>query len=223
MSCPGTTRRRYDLQDATADAVEEEYLAFNADRGHKDMLARARIAMRRLEIEKNRPRGGLGMYEQAEARDRIAKLFKLGSGRTASRYWRVLKTPQEVQDAFRTGALSLIVAEKVADLSAVNQKEIAQRILSGETPKDVVDSHTATSKSHKRHAKPENALVAFARSIEVAHLDLSDRVDSVPSGHIHHWLRTLRRGRKLIRTLIAQQESYVETPSVRGLPPKTGS
>ena len=85
---------RYDLLQCDANEVEEEYLSFNADRRHMDTLSLASIALRRFELEKSRPRGELGMYEQEEARDRIAKLFRLGSGRTASRYWRVLKTPR---------------------------------------------------------------------------------------------------------------------------------
>jgi ParB-like chromosome segregation protein Spo0J len=108
---------KYDLADADEATIEKCFLEDNLNRRHMDMLSKARVALRRFEIEKKRPRGGLRPFEEREARDRVGKATRTG-GRNLSRYFRVLKTPPEVQNAFRAGKLALVVAEKVAERSA---------------------------------------------------------------------------------------------------------
>ena len=195
---------RYHLLLRDASDVEAEYLSFNADRRHMDTLSRARVALRRFEIEKNRPRGELGMYEQIEARDRIAKLFRLGSGRTASRYWRVLKTPLEVQNTFRDGKLPLVTAVSVARLPPAAQAEVAGRISAGESPQAAVAAFSP--KSSNRHIKVGHAVGSLARALDTSLADLGDRIGQVRLAHVRVNEPELRRGQKLIGELLSMLE-----------------
>jgi ParB/RepB/Spo0J family partition protein len=107
---------RYDLAGPTSDEIEKAFLSANLARRQLDTLAKARSVLRLFELEKGRAREEkLWPLDQREARDRIGHAIGL-SGRTLSRYFRVLATPREVQDAFRRGKVSLVAAEKVADL-----------------------------------------------------------------------------------------------------------
>ena len=103
---------RYDLADADDAAIETAFLEDDLSRRHLDNLGKARIVLRRFEIEKKRPRGGLRRAEEAEARDRVGKAIGM-SGRNLQRYLNILRAPIQVQDAFRGKELSLVDAAKI--------------------------------------------------------------------------------------------------------------
>src|SRR5262245_48970232 len=80
---------RDDLAQADEAAIERAFLVENLARRQLDGLAKARIALRLYEIERQKPRGGLSGLDLGEARDRVGAAIGV-SGRTLSRYLRVL-------------------------------------------------------------------------------------------------------------------------------------
>ena len=128
---------RYDLADAPAEVIEQYLLDSNQHRQHLSKLQQARIALRSYELEKNRDPGELRQWEQDEARDRVGQQIGM-SGRNLQRYFRVLKTPIEVQHAFEEKRLSLVEASEVAGFSREQQEEIIAGIKEGCDAKSVV-------------------------------------------------------------------------------------
>lgn len=191
---------RYDLADADAAEIERCFLEDDGSRRHLDKLGRARRALRQYELERKRPRGGLRASEEGEARDRVGKAIGM-SGRNLNRYFRVLKTPVEVQNAFRAGKLSLVVAEKVADLGAKQQQVVAERIRKGDAAKAVVSEYLP--RSDGRHRKVGDALACFVKGIRQGLDDLDGRVDEVRKGQAGKHLTDLRKARVVIKELIA--------------------
>ena len=116
-----TVKVCYDLADVDADVVERVFIESNMLRQHKDDLLRARIALRLFELIKG---GKLIRSYHGEARDYIGKIFG-SSGRNISRYFRILRGPIPVQDAFRSKKIPLVLAEKVCELTACEQKQIS--------------------------------------------------------------------------------------------------
>lgn len=190
---------RYDLADADTAAVEQAFLEPNQNRRQLDPLAKARVALRLFEIENKRPRGQLRHHDLAEARDRVGRVIGM-SGRNLNRYFRLLRTPTEVQDAFRAGALLLVTAEKVCDLDGETQKRIADRIRGGETPKEVVADHVGGRDG--RHRRANDALAAFHRNLTRALHDLDGRLDSLSPFLIARFRPELERAAAVIHQLL---------------------
>lgn len=192
---------RYDLATASATEVEEAFLEPNRVRRQLNPLAMARIAVRRLEIERRRPRGGLHHRDLAEARDRVGQALGI-SGRNLGRYLRILRTPHEVQMAFSAGRLPLTLAEKVADLGAMEQKAVARRIAEGEEPKAVLMEFIAKPKAGRR--KVCDAMACFASGLRAGMEDLEGRVAEVGDGLARRHLGDLKKAKVLIAELIAR-------------------
>jgi len=135
-------RVRDDLAAATKEQIEQAFIEPNLNRRQLHPLDKARSVLRLLEIERSRARGKADNDGELSARDRVSKAIGV-SGRTLSRYLRVLDTPREVQTAFRNQTVPLVVAEKVADLSASKMAAIAKRIRAGENAKKVILEYSA--------------------------------------------------------------------------------
>lgn len=191
---------RYDLAEADELTVEKVFLEFNSHREHRDVLLQARTVLRLFEIEKKRKRGELRSCDEGEARDRVGKTIGM-SGRNLNRYFRVLKTSIEVQNAFRTGKLSLVVAEKAADLDDKTQRKVAERIRTGEDPKTVITEYLP-----KPVAKEGKALNCLLRALAQGQSELGDRIHEVKGGLFGTALEELRKGKDLIDDLIDQLE-----------------
>jgi hypothetical protein len=192
---------RYDLADADPATIEKYFLVDNQNRRQLDLLVKAKVALRLYEIECNKPRGGLGNLQQCDARDRVGKAIGM-SGRNLQRYFRVLGTPIEVQNAFRENKISLVRAGMVASLSADDQQAIAERIRGGEDPIVVLDEYIGVP--DKRHRKVGDALETFAKNLQRGHNDLNDRVEDIGCRQATKHLRVLRRARTLIKAIIAK-------------------
>jgi ParB-like chromosome segregation protein Spo0J len=191
---------RYDLSDASSAEIETAFFDDNDNRRQLDKLAKAKVALRRYEIERHRPRGGLRRdAEKREARDRVGQAIGM-SGRNLQRYFRVLFTPKEVQDAFRSNRLPLIAAEKVADLDAKQQQAVARRIASGEDPKAVVSDHLPKSDGRHRRATP--AFISFIKALKRGIEDLDGRVPKVWHVAVRQHSSDLKRARTMIDELL---------------------
>ncbi|MHB1778038.1 MAG: hypothetical protein ACYCU7_18955, partial [Acidimicrobiales bacterium] len=159
-------------------------------------------ALRLHEIEKKKPLSKLLLDDVREARDRVGQAIGM-SGRNLNRYFRILRTPIEVQNAFRAGKLQLVVAEKVADLNERDQKTVATRIRTGEDAREVVGDYLPQSKSTKKEGSPLDRLL---RALEEGRSELDDCVHDIKGGFLGTTLEELRKGRDLIDALINQLE-----------------
>jgi hypothetical protein len=190
---------RYDLAEASSDEIEKAFLSDNLARRQLDTLAKARSALRLLEIEKGRARGDLSRHDQAEARDRVGASIGV-SGRSLSRHWRVLATPREVQDAHRRGELSMIVAEKVADLDDETQAAIVERMRLGEPAKAVVKEYVEVRR--RSEANVNTAFTRFLRALYAATRDIGGRESELLSHIVAPHKELLRRGARLSSDLL---------------------
>lgn len=118
---------RDDLKEASEERVELEYLKFNVLRRQLGPLTKARHGMRIFELERHRNVRLERSGSEADARDRVGEILRV-SGRHLQRYWNVLKTPLEVQDAVERRLLSVVMAEKVVQLSRSAQAELAAKL-----------------------------------------------------------------------------------------------
>ncbi len=164
---------RYDLSEANAAEIELYFLDDNDNRQHLTKLAQARIALRRVEIEKKRDRGDLADWEHVEARDRVGAAIGM-TGRNLSRYLRVLQTPASVQQAFERGELTLVAADRVAGLCDEIRSVIAARIEAGEAPKSVVQSAVGTVSR-----KPKDVETSFRRYMKALTKSIEHLPDAV--------------------------------------------
>jgi ParB-like chromosome segregation protein Spo0J len=191
----------YDLSDADAATIERTFLEDNHNRRHQDPLAKARVALALLQIERKRKPGEVPRWDDHDARDRVGKALGM-SGRHLGRYFRLLRTPVEVQNAFRHRELALVVAEKVADLNARDQESVADRIRAGENAKDVILAYFP-----KPAAKPKgfSPLERLHRALVEAQAELAPGIDKIETCAFFP-LEDLRRGRDLIDAVIGRLE-----------------
>ena len=123
---------RYDLEAATADEIEAEFLEDNRYRRHEDILGRARASKRLLALGKGK--------QGTDLRDLVGEEVGL-SGRHLQRLWHILETPIEVQRAVSAGILTQQMAGAVHALEKAVQAEIAARIQAGEAARAVVKEY----------------------------------------------------------------------------------
>jgi hypothetical protein len=189
---------RYDLERADEATVELEFLIDNLDRRHDDVLARARAALRLIELQRTR-RGDLSSPEVEEARDQVGQEIGM-SGRNLQRYWNVLRTPVEVQDAVSDRRLRLVDAEQVAWLDVADREEIARRIRDGEAPKDVVADFIDTKKS--RYAGNVVSLAVHGVMRALRHLD--GRLDALTPHGLRNYVADLKKAQQVLAELLAR-------------------
>jgi hypothetical protein len=146
------------------------------------------------------------------------------SGRNLNRYLRVLQTPVEVQNAFRSRDLTLVVAEKVAGLGPKGQKALAERLrrlqvaqLPKRERKAAVDKLVAEFLP-RRASEPSLAkrLGHFLEALRQAQAELAHRVREIQFGPCSTALEDLRHGRDLIDALLARLEKT--PPSFQKVP-----
>jgi hypothetical protein len=121
------------------------------------------------------------------------------SGRTLERYLRVLDAPREVQDAFRSGRVSLVDAGRVAGLPAEAQKRLAADLRAGADPVQAVAARLAGKAPDPLH----DALDTFFNSLERNLQALEPHVDQVRSLHPIN-VSTLERAQSLIGQLLSR-------------------
>ena len=198
-------RVRHDLAKATRSEVDVEFIADNFARRQLDPLDRARVALRLFELERDK-RGRKTVDHppvEGELRDRIGLILGV-SGRNLARYLLILKTPTEVQRAFQEKKLKLVEAAKIGALPKKTQLQFAARLRDGEDARAVFTGIFPPRDG--KHMNAADALASFVRSLGKAHADLADRVDVVHPNLVLRAEVELRRGRKLIRTLLKKLE-----------------
>lgn len=191
---------RHDLADASASDVELTFLGFNLGRRQLHPLDKARVVLGMFEIEKRRPRGRLRPSELSEARDRVGQAISM-SGRNLQRYVRLLLTPVEVQRAVRDGVLPLVLGEQVEGLSDRTQRQIAERISGGETPKSVVLGYLSSG-GYRSNA--DEAFVRLLRNLRQAREQLDGRFGEIKHCSVKSHVPQLQQAIGFIHRLISQ-------------------
>ena len=195
---------RYDLQDASNEAVEYQFIIANAGRRQLTRIQQARLAIRLIEIEKAKPRGRLLASNHQEARDRAAKYLGM-SGRNLSRYIRVLMCPLEIQKAFDSNLLSLPEAEHCANLSVTEQEKLATKLRSVTNRAEAKKFFAKAQASQpKPKIHPTDELKRLSKHLIRACANIAPHVDRVNPATIHSFSSVLRRSRILFRELLAR-------------------
>lgn len=178
---------RYDLADATRDEIDAEFLRDNLNRRQMDKLSSARVTLALLEKEQGRKVRMNDWGESSSARDVVGKAIGM-SGRNLQRYWRILQTPLEVQEAFQRGDLNLVDAARVEQLDARRQQQIADAIRRGKSPLTTVRMHlatlpTGTIKPIRTFDSALKKLVSATESLETSEEEIrrfsEERIDTV--------------------------------------------
>jgi ParB-like chromosome segregation protein Spo0J len=194
---------RYDLACADLATVEREFLEDNYLRRQLDPIAKARVALRLIEIERNLKAGQALANEAGEIRDRIGRVIGM-SGRNLARYWSLLKAPLEVQNAFREGRLRLILAARVSQLDIKVMEQVASRIRQGGDPNKVVAEFvTAPPRGPLGSSK---ALATFVGHIQKETAELHARFNEIVPSDVAAHQDALRRTQQFIRKLLKMVE-----------------
>ncbi len=129
------------------------------------------------------------------------------SGREASRLLNVLRTPIEVQAAVDDGRLTLVLADKVAQLDRDDQAEIAREIRDGKDPKTVVEAYVARDKRRNESVMP--AYHKLLKDVDVAADALAERMKEVEvvDAQVDTHVQTMERGVSLLRELIHHEKA----------------
>lgn len=128
---------RHDLTNASKEEIEAAFHDDNKNRRQLDPLAKARVAVRMLELERKREGRQI---QNGEARDRVGQALGM-SGRNLDRYVRILSTPLAIQNAFRAKRITLLNVGKIAGLPRSCQQEIAARLDAGEEPRSFLKEY----------------------------------------------------------------------------------
>lgn len=190
---------RYDLAQASAEKIERAFHEDNQNRRHLDPLAKARVARRLYEIERGKSGENRRQDEDGELRDRVGKAIGM-SGRNLARYLRVLQTPIEVQNAFRAGEVSLVAAEKVADIKPAAQAKLAKRIAAGEPAKKVISD--AVQAKRPSTARGDGVVAEFVRASLPSARKLLAQIEGVTSDEVERYLDEVRQLRTAVTLLI---------------------
>lgn len=194
---------RYDLADAPFEAIEKVFIDDNLNRRQLDPLAKARAALRLIEIERGTSVDRMSNQARGEARDRVGKAIGM-SGRNLDRYFALLKAPTAIQNAFRSRQLRLVDAAKIARMRRRTQAEIVAAIESGEEPRNALARHASNPPRQKAAA---HSLKVFVNALSVAQAELKDSQQEIPLPMITESLSSLKGGRRLIRDLIRLVET----------------
>ena len=193
------------LASATRTKIEAEFLRTNLERRQLDILAKARVALRYLEIERNRPRFKYATGPDVELRDRVGLLIGL-SGRHLARVWRVLQTPVEIQNAVRAKKLPIVMAEKVSYLPPEKQNEIARRLPGAKVPRNVVKEYVRDTNAPKVKSLIDY-LCDFIRAIPGEENSLAEFTPK----WTHYNLSGLEKGQAVLKRIIAMAADYDDT------------
>lgn len=190
---------RDDLAEKGEAAVEDRFLADNANRRQMSGLELARVYVRRKELANKSGCGG-------DVREALGKFFGK-SGRTLDRLARILRTPIEVQRAFDKGKLTLHEAGRVADFSAENRDQLVKSIQAGTAPRE------AFKQLLTRLGKSQDQGVSFVETIQ-AQLQriatLADRSLAAKSQQPQAFDEAAQLAEAIAATLLRQKKAWAK-------------
>jgi ParB/RepB/Spo0J family partition protein len=188
---------RADLEARGPAAVETRLIQDNLTRRQMQPLEIARCYQHLKSLAKQSGRDRPANDDSQDLRDEIG--LRLGqSGRNLDRLLRLLRTPQEVQDAVAAGRLPITVAERVASLPLSFREQVAREIAAGEDPRAVVRRHVR--ESDRRHNRTSGAYRRLIDALDRAANDLGGRSRCVGTIRASD-LQTLDAGLALLRDL----------------------
>lgn len=197
-------RVRCDLAEAGPHAIEEHLIQDNFCRQQLSDFDRAVCALRLRELAEERKHSrSLTTWEvscvRTNTRDSIGAMLGIG-GRQVSRLLRVFDVPQAVQDALRAGRISLGTVNKIARLSTAKQAALADALLDGDDPVDVVRDFVGQGAGGEKTIGSKYR--SLLRQIEETYCS-ADVVTSLKEKDVdlEDDRETLTRGTELIRAL----------------------
>lgn len=190
---------RHDMAGATRAQIEAEFLTDNLLRRQMDPLAKARVALRRAEVEREINGTDGGPEKEGEVRDRVGRAIGM-SGRNLVRYLSILRAPVEVQTAFQAGRLKLVPAARVGGLDKKAQTAISRRLRKGEDAAEVVKDYLAAPEA-KSIAAPDQVVRAFAVGLEKLLAALAPALAEVGPADVEPHLARLKQARLRIGNL----------------------
>ena len=125
-------------KDLNEHDVNIRFFKANHDRRQLGPVEKARVYKAIFEAEYHRQGRRLHPETDSAFRSFVAKHLQI-SEKTVERHLRLLRLPRAIQDAVSAGKLGMIKALDVAKLPGTKQKEIEQRIESGENAASVVN------------------------------------------------------------------------------------
>lgn len=206
----------YSLAHADRATIVKYFLGDNDHRRQLAELDKARLALRRFELELGVEPGDLSDLQRTEARERIAKALSC-TRRNASRYFAALSTPFAVQMALGEKKVKLEDAARVAGLPDDIKERIAARIAKGESPARVVACYLGSAQSVRSRGAAVSqfiGLIAKANAC-LAGYSLADFRSCDKGGEV----KELRLCRKTIGQLIGRLQ---ESRAIRGAAMKEG-
>jgi ParB/RepB/Spo0J family partition protein len=180
-------------------AVVQELIGDNLNRRQLGKLEAARAYKALSDLRESFPKNERRDYHVGRFRDIIGARLGL-NGRTLDRYVSLLDTPQQVQEAFQSNKLPLLVAEQVARLPSDIQQQMASQIHAGADPKEVVAQHLS-KKKNRRPVKAWKALDTLVRGLAASIEQMEGKVRNlsrVDSGSMD----ILKKGSLLIEDII---------------------
>jgi hypothetical protein len=190
---------RWDLADADEATIEMRFLEFNPNRRQLDPLESARTAIRQAELAAARPRSKFFRREEEHLCGRLGKILNM-CGRNLQRYLHVLEAPLEVQEAFRTGGITLTDASRVINLPDAQQEELVALLREDGDPRPFLDSIFRAESG--RHRRAPDALNALRKDLDRGLADLAGREEGIAASTIREWLPTLEQAHALLGRLI---------------------
>jgi ParB-like chromosome segregation protein Spo0J len=205
---------RSDLASAGPEAIERRMVESNSHRRQLSMLDVARNYRHLLAITTNRHgRTPSPVIVEGDLRDLIGKRFGI-SGRTVSRWLKILELPLALQTAVESGQLQLTTGCKIAALDPQDRELIAERIEAGEVPADVAAEYLPAKDG--RHLRAGDAWATLARAIRRSHRDLDGREERMPLLFLAEFLPDFRWAHDAIGCLLKEAGGDTVSPSPRG-------
>jgi ParB/RepB/Spo0J family partition protein len=203
---------RHELAEQGEKAIEYRLLEDDLTRRQLHPLDQAGHLLRLKQLTTRK--GQLSGAEKESLRDQLGKRLGM-SGRNLDRYFQILRAPFAVQQAFRRGRISLVLAARVAMFPIKIQQDIAQQIEAGEDPRKVIDAGERTTLTPKGEAARAYDFVLRAIKSALPVLDgKASKLDLL--GHMSpHRQSILSRGMGLLKQLLelelALHRRYLES------------
>lgn len=195
---------RVDLKDADPDVIVACLVRDNLVRRHLRPLAKARCIRSLLELETGRRAENFGWREKERLKKSVGEQLGM-TVRSVNRYLLALDAPEEVQEGFDEGAVTLVDAGKVALLTEDAQQEIARRIADGESAKSVVNDFLRPDRNGTEQVGRSARRLFGSLKREVP--ELKTNVDEIRVGLLQKNAPLLRSASELLKEMVSRAES----------------
>ncbi len=194
-------RVRHDWTELSRAEVDGVFLRASIDRRN---LAQVELAYMLFKLYATQTGAEQPDFDGAAAKAFVAERMGIDP-RTVSRYARLFRAPLEIRTAVARGRLSLVLGEKVADLSEAAQEKLAAKVaacLEGSEMSDVV--RDALPKKATTPGRASGVADRRLKMIVSGLGDLAENFAAVDPETLARYLSDLQDGAAIIASLIAR-------------------